>query len=71
MSTDVLYQTRGKIRIRLKLPLNMIRDGRRDHLVGDMTPLAGMPSSLVEEARGSLGWFSIPRPSVSVMLQKR
>ena len=32
----------------------MIWAGRRDHLVGDMNPLAGMPSSLVEEARGSL-----------------
>ena len=44
---------------------------RRDHLVGDTTPLAGMPSSLVEEARGSLEWSYILRPSGSVMLQKR
>ena len=35
-----------------------------------MTPLAGMPSSLVEEARGSLEWFSIPRPAGIVMLNK-
>ena len=33
-----------KIRTRLKLPLHMIWDGRRDHLVGDKTPLVGMPS---------------------------
>ena len=49
----------------------MLWAGRRDHLVGDMTPLAGMPSSLAGEARGSLEWSSIPRPSGSVMLQKR
>ena len=49
----------------------MIWAGRRDHLVVDMVPLAGMPSSLVGEARGSLGWSSIPRPAGSVMLQKR
>ena len=36
-----------KIRTRLNLPLHMIWAIRRDHLVGDMTPLAGMPSSLV------------------------
>ena len=35
-----------------------------------MTLLAGMPSSLVEEARGSFEWSSIPSPSGSVMLQK-
>ena len=45
--------------------------GRRDHLVGDMTPLAVMPSSLVEEARESLEWSYITRPDKSVMLQKR
>ena len=44
----VRYQTRKEIRKRLKLPLHMIWYGRRDHLVGYMTPLAGMPSSLVE-----------------------
>ena len=71
MSTDVLYQTRENIRIRLNLPLHMIWAGRKDHLVGDMTPLAGMPSSLVGEARGSLEWSSISRPDGSVMLQKR
>ena len=48
----------------------MIWADRRDHLVGDMTPLAGMPSSLVGEARGSLEWYSIPRPSRIVMLHK-
>ena len=63
MLTGVLYQTRK--------PLHTIWAGRRDHLVGDMTPLAGMPSSLVEEARGSLEWSSIPRHAGSVMLQKR
>ena len=45
--------------------------GRRDHMGGDMNPLVGMPSSLVEEARGSLEWSSIPRPDGSVMLQER
>ena len=44
---------------------------RRDHLVVDMTPLAGMPSSLVVEAKVSLEWFSIPRPSGIIMLWKR
>ena len=29
-----------------------------------MTPLADMPSSLVEESRGSLEWSSIQRPAV-------
>ena len=48
----------------------MIWDGRRDHLVGDMTPLAGMPSSLVGEARVSLEWSSITKPSVSMILHK-
>ena len=49
----------------------MIWDVRRDHLVGDMTPLAGMYSSFVGEERGSLEWSSITRPDRSVMLQKR
>ena len=71
MSNGVLYQTRKKTRTRLNLQLHMIWYGRRDHLVGDMFPLAGMPPSLVGEARGSLEWSSIPRPSGSLMLQKR
>ena len=45
-------QTRKKITTRLNLPLHMIWADRRDNPVGDMNPLAGMPSSLVEEARG-------------------
>ena len=49
----------------------MIWAGRGDHMVGDMIPLAGMPSSLVGKARGSLEWSSIPRYAGSVMLQKR
>ena len=60
-----------KRRTRLNLPLHMIWASRRDHMVGDMTPLVGMPSSLVGEARGSLEWSSIPRPAGSVMLCKR
>ena len=48
----------------------MIWSGINDHLVGDITPLAGMPSSLVGEARVSLEWYSIPRSSGSVMLPK-
>ena len=48
----------------------MMWSGRRDHLVGDMNPLTVMPSSLVGEARGSLEWSSVPRPSVSAMLRK-
>ena len=36
-----------KRRTRLNLPLHMIWASRRDHMVGDMTPLVGMPSSLV------------------------
>ena len=70
MSTGVLYQTRVKITTRLNLPLHMIRAVRIDHLVGDMTPLVGMHSSLVEEAKGLLEWSSITIPSVSVMLHK-
>ena len=54
MSTGVLYQTSKKRITRLKLPLNMIWAIRIDHLEVDMTHLAGMPSSLVVEARGSL-----------------
>ena len=60
-----------KITTRLKLPLHMIWAGRRDHLVGDMTPLADMPSSLVEEARGSLKCSSITKPSGSDATEKR
>ena len=48
----------------------MIWADRRDHMVGEMTPIAGMPSSLVVEARGSSEWSSITRPAGSVMLQK-
>ena len=43
-----------KITTRLNLLLQMIWAGRRDHMVGDMTPLAGIPSSLVGKARVSL-----------------
>ena len=60
-----------KITTRLNLLLHMIWDGRRDHLVGDMTPLAGMPSSLAEEEKWSSECYSMPRPSRSVMLYKR
>ena len=52
MSTGVLDQTRGKIITRLNLPLHMIWAGRKDHLIGDMTPVEGMTSLLVGEARG-------------------
>ena len=48
----------------------MIWAGRRYHMVGDMTPLAGMSSSLVGEAGGSLEWSSIPEPAGIVMLRK-
>ena len=34
---------RGEIRTRLNLPLHIIWDGRRYNLVGDMTPIAGIP----------------------------
>ena len=34
---------KGEITTRLNLTLHMIWYGTRDHLVGDMTPLAGMP----------------------------
>ena len=60
-----------KKRTKLNLPCNMIWAGRRDHLVGDTTPLQGMPSSSAEEKRESLEWSSIPRPVGSVTLQKR
>ena len=71
MVTGGLCKTRKKITTRLNLPLHTTWAGRRDHLKGDMTPLADMPSSSVEEAKGSLYWSSIPRPDVSVMLNKR
>ena len=48
----------------------MIWADRRYHLVGDMNPLAGMPSSLVEESMGSFEWSSIISPVISVMLRK-
>ena len=71
MLTGVLYQTRKKRKTRLNLPFHIIWAGRRYHMVGDMTPLAVMPSSLVGESRGSLEWSYIPRPTGSGMLQKR
>ena len=49
----------------------MIWAVRRDDLVVDMNPLVGMTSSLVVEAKVSLEWFYIPRPSGSMMLWKR
>ena len=60
----------GKNNNKVNLPLNMVWAVKRDHLVGDITPLAGMPSSLVEEARVSLEWSSITGPARSEMLQK-
>ena len=43
---------KGEITSRLNLPLHMIWAGGRDHMVGDMTSLAVMPSSFLGEARG-------------------
>ena len=64
MSNGVIYQTRGKRIARLNLTIHIMWTERRDHLVGDMTPLADTPSSLVVESRdncnGPLTW-SIPR----------
>ena len=54
MSTGVIYQKIVKTRTRLNLPLHMIWPDRRNHLVGDMTPLEGMTLSLVGEERGSM-----------------
>ena len=71
MVTGVLYRTKTKKITRLNLPCNMIWAGRRDHMVGDTTPLQGMPSSSAEEERESSEWSSIPRPVGSVTLQKR
>ena len=45
----------------------MIWAGRRDHLVGDINPLASMSSSLAGEERESLECSYIPRPDGSVM----
>ena len=56
---------------RLNLPCNMIWAGRRDHLVGDTTPLQDIPSSSAEEKKESSEWSSIPRPVGSVTMQKR
>ena len=70
MSTVVLYHTRKETKTRLKLSLHMIWAVRRDNLVVDTTPLSGMPSSLMGEARVSLEWSSIPRPSGIMMLWK-
>ena len=71
MSTGVLYHTRKQIRTSLNLPLNMIWADRRDHLVGDMNPLVGMPSSFLLEAKRSLEQSSITRLVGSVKLRKR
>ena len=46
----------------------MIWAGRRYHLEGDMTPLAGMSLLPVGYIRVLLAWSSIQRPSESVML---
>ena len=66
---DLSYKE--KIKTRFNLLLYMIWVVRRDHMVVDMTPLADIHSSLVVEAKLSLEWFSIPRPSGSMMLWKR
>ena len=71
MVTGVIYRTKTKKRTRLNLPCNMIRADRRDHLVGDTTPLQDLPSSSAEEKRESLEWSYITRPVVSATLQKR
>ena len=55
----------------LNLPLHMIWAGRIYHLLGDMNPLASMPSSFVVEERVSLEFSSITRPAGIVMLRKR
>ena len=70
MVTGVLYRTKTTERTRLNLPYNMIWAGRRDHLVGDTTPLQDMPLSSAEEKRKSSECSSIPRPAGSVTLQK-
>ena len=62
---------KDKKRTRLNLPCNMIWAVRRDHLVGDTTPLQDMPSSLAEEKRELLEWSSIPRPVGSATPQRR
>ena len=49
----------------------MIWSGRRDNMEGDMTPLLGMPLSLVGYLRSLLVWYSIQRPDKSVMLNIR
>ena len=46
----------------------MIWAGIRDHLAGDMTPLDGMPSSLVGYLSVLLIWSSIQRPNKRVIL---
>ena len=70
MVNGVHYRTKKK-KTRLNLLCNMIWAGRRDHLVGDTTPLQDMPSSSAEEKRESLEWSSIPRPVGNATLQKR
>ena len=52
-------------------PLHMIWAGRRDHMEGYITPIAGMPSSSVGYLRELLVWYSIQRPDESVMIQIR
>ena len=49
----------------------MIWADKRDHLELDMTPLSGMPSSLVGYIRALLVWFSIQTTSKFVMMQIR
>ena len=49
----------------------MIRAGRRDNMEGDITPLVGMPSSLVVYLGAILVWSSIEMPAEIMMLQIR
>ena len=70
MVTGVIYRTNKK-KNKVKLTVQYDMAGRRDHLVGDTTPIQDMPSSSTEEKRESLEWSSIPRLVGSANLQKR
>ena len=65
----VWYIISVKKQTRLNLPLHMIWADRIDNLVVDMTPLVGIPSSLVGEESRSLEWSSISWPARILVVQ--
>ena len=69
MCNGVLYQMRKEIKTRENSPLHMIWSGIIYHLEVYMTPLAGMPSSLVGYIWLVLVRSSIKKTTTILMLQ--